>query len=133
MCLFKRFKKVAGNKTLGQITKEDRSVYNNQCGVYKMKDKNTGETKYIGRAIEHNNGGFRKRLSDYTRPSGSARKHSSGKAIYENRDNLNVEFYSTGKGTKGAQKAARLEKKIIEKEKKRSSNLYNVQWNRDKE
>lgn len=128
MCFFNKFKKVAGNKTLGELTKQDRSKYNNECGVYKMKDKNTNETKYVGRAIEHNNGGFRKRLSDYTRPSGSSRKHSSGTTIYNNKDNLYVEFCSTGKGEKGAKKAKALEKKIIAKEKKKNS-LFNVHWN----
>ena len=128
---FNIFKKVGGKKTLAELTKEDRSKYNNECGVYKMKDKDTKKTKYVGRAIEYNNGGFRKRLSDYTRESGSSRKHSSGKTIFENRNNLYVEFCSTGKGEKGANKARKLEKKIIKKEKKKGSSLFNVQWNRD--
>lgn len=128
MLFFSRFKKVAGAKTLSEITKEDRSKYNNECGVYKMKDTNTNETKYVGRAIEHKNGGFRKRLSDYTRDSSSSRKHASGKTIYNNKDNLYVEFCSTGRGEKGAKKAKSLEKKIIKKEKKKSS-LFNVHWN----
>ena len=123
MVFFHKFKKVAGDKSLGEITKQDRSKYNNECGVYKMKDKNTNKTIYVGRAIEHKNGGFRKRLADYTRPSGSSRKHASGKTIYDNKDNLYVEFCSTGKGEKGAQKAKKLEKKTIKKEKKRKKNL----------
>lgn len=36
---------------------------------------------YVGRAIELNNGGFRKRLSDYSRGSDSARNHKSGRLI----------------------------------------------------
>ncbi len=127
-----RYENVGGGKTLGELTKEDRAKYNNECGVYRMMDKTTGETVYVGRAVEHNNGGFRKRVADYTRESDTGRKHKSGQYIYEHKDNLMVQFKSTGTGKEGADKAKQLEKQTIENELKKGAKLINVQHNREK-
>jgi len=51
---------------------------------------------YIGRAIELYNGGFRKRLSDYIRESNSARKHLSGRIIYEHLDEITTYLLIVG-------------------------------------
>ena len=37
-----------------------------------------GTIMYIGKAVEVDNGGLRKRLSDFSRPSPSAREHHGG-------------------------------------------------------
>jgi len=62
----------------------DLSDYKDKVGLYRMKNE-AGEVVYVGRAVEHNNGGLRKRLRDYTRESDTGRKHQSGQKIYANR------------------------------------------------
>ncbi|NOI73987.1 hypothetical protein [Vibrio owensii] len=64
----------------------DFSIYNKDIGVY--KGELNGELVYIGKAIELNNGGFRKRLRDYTRESDSARNYPAGIKMFENKDKV---------------------------------------------
>ena len=68
-------------KSIGYLKDADLTPYNKCVGLYRHKIN--GEVKYIGRAIELNNGGFRKRLSDYRRESDSARQHISGRTIHD--------------------------------------------------
>lgn len=63
--------------TLSSLSLENLQTYNKSIGLYKAEMN--GEITYLGRAIEYNNGGFRKRLRDYVRNSDSARTHGSGK------------------------------------------------------
>jgi len=67
----------------------DFSKYNKDIGLYraKLKDK----IVYIGKATELKNGGFRKRLRDYTRNSNSARKSESGRLMNKNQNQIIIE------------------------------------------
>lgn len=71
-------------------TSTDFSIYSNDIGIYRaiLND----EVVYIGKATELKNGGFRKRLRDYTRPSSSARNYFAGELMYSNRNNLRIEI-----------------------------------------
>ena len=71
---------------IGRLKTADLSQYNHCVGLYRHVVN--GKTMYIGRAIELHNGGFRKRLSDYRRNSDSARKHKSGRTIYQHLDEI---------------------------------------------
>ena len=66
---------------------------NAEIGVYRILLGR--KVMYIGKAEEVKNGGFRKRLSDYTRKSDSGRKHASGQKIHANAQMLYVEIVST--------------------------------------
>lgn len=88
-------------------------------GLYMHKIDN--EIMYIGRAVEYNNGGLRKRLSDYCRPNGSARKHPSGQKIYANRYRIQTYILVVGDDAEAAEKSKRLEELYVGK--------YNPPWN----
>lgn len=121
-----------GNKTLSEWDREWRyagilgtmslTEYNKYVGLYRAKLG--GRIVYIGRAIEWDNGGFRKRLSDYRRDSSSARKHGSGQKMYEHRDALQIDLLIVGSDAEAAQIASKLEGLMIGK--------YNPEWNRVK-
>ena len=67
---------------IGPLKTANLTPYNHCVGLYRHVIN--GETVYVGRAIELNNGGFRKRLSDYRRESDSGRTHTSGRLINQN-------------------------------------------------
>jgi excinuclease UvrABC nuclease subunit len=71
-------------------TSTDFSIYSKDIGIYRaiLCD----EVVYIGKATELKNGGLRKRLRDYTRPSSSARNYCAGELMYSNRNNLQIEI-----------------------------------------
>lgn len=94
-------------------------LYSKYVGLYMHKIEN--EIMYIGRAIEYNNGGFRKRLSDYCRDSDSARKHPSGQMIYKHRDEITTYLLIVGSDEEAKQKTIQLEKEYIGR--------YNPPWN----
>ena len=77
---------------------------------------------YIGRAVELNNGGFRKRLSDYRRDSDSARRHKSGSTIYENLDSISVDVLVVGTDQDAIEVTKKLEGPFIQK--------YQPPWNK---
>jgi len=104
---------------LGILNNLNLTPYNRYVGVYRAWLNN--RIIYIGRAIEWNNGGFRKRLSDYTRDSDSARKHKSGQKMYEYRDQLNMEIIITGSDEESTKVAGQLEARLIAK--------YQPAWN----
>ncbi|MGE6384037.1 MULTISPECIES: GIY-YIG nuclease family protein [Alteromonadales] len=87
----------------------DFSRYNKCIGVYKGELK--GELVYIGKATERNNGGFRKRLRDYTRISQSARGYSAGDNMFKNKQiiKISIQVVSTVK------EAENLEIQLIKK------------------
>lgn len=72
--------------SIGALRDADLSTYNKSIGIYMHVVD--GEVKYIGRAIEEDNGGLRKRLSDYVREGDSGRKHESGQIIHKNLDKI---------------------------------------------
>lgn len=71
----------------------DFSQYNKNIGVY--KGELNCELVYIGKATEGNNGGFRKRLRDYTRESDSARNYPAGRKMFENKDKVIISISFT--------------------------------------
>ena len=77
---------------LGLLNEEncDFSKYNKDIGLYRaiLNDK----IVYIGKATELDNGGFRKRLRDYTRKSDSARNYPSGILMNQNKNNIMIEI-----------------------------------------
>lgn len=106
-------------RNIGILSSLSLTQYNNDVGVYRARLN--GKIIYIGRAIEWSNGGFRKRLSDYTRDSDSARKHRSGQKMYEHRNELSIEIIVTGSNEESAEVAGKLESRLIVK--------YQPEWN----
>ena len=103
----------------GNLTK-----YNNCVGIYKAYLN--GRLVYIGRAIELNNGGFRKRLTDYIRKSDSARGTSSSSKMYMNKDKIQIKIIVVGCNTEAIEITKSLEKMLIGKYRP----AWNVEFNR---
>ncbi|PTV95046.1 hypothetical protein C8C76_13036 [Halanaerobium saccharolyticum] len=120
-----------GNKTfeewqeqwieIGEYKNIDFSKYNKNIGIYKIiLDK---KVVYIGRATEYDNGGFRKRLSDYTRKSESARSYNSGKKLKQNIKNADIEIIIVGNDLAAVEITKRLEHLMIA--------IHWPKWNRN--
>ncbi len=106
-------------KHVGTLSGSDFSAYATYVGVYCAKLN--GEIVYIGRATERNNGGFRKRLNDYTRKSESSRSHHSGQKMYEHKSELQISIIITGNNSEVSYIACQLELSLIYK--------YKPEWN----
>jgi len=106
-------------RSIGTLSSLSLSGLSDKVGVYSARLN--GKIVYIGRAVEYNNGGFRKRLSDYTRDSDSGRKHKSGKLMYKNANDLQISIIETGSDSEAAEIAKKLEKFLIQK--------YAPEWN----
>ncbi|WP_077619814.1 hypothetical protein [Bacillus sinesaloumensis] len=104
---------------LSSLTLQDLSPYNKHIGLYKAELN--GQVVYLGRAIEYNNGGFRKRLRDYVRNSDSARTHGSGQKMNENRDRVRISILIVGDSADDVDTVKALEPAMI-------SHLH-VKWN----
>ncbi len=100
-------------KSIGVLAEADLSHYNGLIGLYRAKLD--GRIVYIGRAIEVNNGGFRKRLSDYRRDSDSGRKHQSGKLMFENAHRLQIDILIIGDDESVVPLIKELEREYISK------------------
>ncbi len=98
-------------KSIGILETASLKPHNRSVGVYKLLL--SGEIVYIGRAIEFNNGGIRKRLSDYRRFNNSGRKHKSGQLINKHISMLEVFIHKTGSDSAAAKKAKAIEKALI--------------------
>lgn len=109
---------------LSSLTLNDLSPYNHSVGLYKAVIG--GKIYYIGRAIEYNNGGFRKRLRDYVRDSDSARTHKSGGKMNENADMIQISILVVGDTEKDVETTKQLERAFIMK----YAPQWNVQFNR---
>lgn len=107
-------------KCIGPLKTANLTPYNHCVGLYKHVVG--GKTMYIGRAIELDNGGFRKRLSDYRRESNSARKHTSGKIINENLDRITTYVMVVGNTQQAVQDTIELERIFVAK--------YSPEWNK---
>lgn len=98
---------------LGLLTEasSDFSTYSEDIGIYQaiLNDK----VVYIGKATELENGGFRKRLRDYTRSSTSARNYPAGKLMYANRENLQIEIILFNRTFESIPKIEALETQLI--------------------
>ena len=77
---------------LGFLNESDCNfeIYNKQIGLYRAILNNN--IVYLGKATELNNGGFRKRLKDYTRESNSARNYPSGLMMNKHQADLVIEI-----------------------------------------
>lgn len=104
---------------IGPLKTANLTPYNHCVGLYRHVVN--GETKYVGRAIELHNGGFRKRLSDYRRPSNSGRTHTSGRIINENLSKIITYILVVGETEEAVEITKELEKKYVKK--------YNPEWN----
>ena len=98
----------------------DFSDYNKDIGVYKATFNE--ELVYIGKATELDNGGFRKRLRDYTRDSDSARNYPSGRKMNENREEVIIEILIMERSLEGISQTESKETELI--------SLYNPTWNK---
>ncbi|NIK76331.1 hypothetical protein FHS15_001438 [Paenibacillus castaneae] len=104
---------------LGSLSLSDLSAYNQSIGLYKAEMG--GKIYYIGRAIEYNNGGFRKRLRDYVRESDSARTHKSGGKMNENADRIYISILVMGHSQEEVDAVKALESALVVK--------YLPEWN----
>ncbi len=105
---------------IGKLKDANLTPYNSCVGLYRHVVN--GTTKYVGRAIELHNGGFRKRLSDYRRESNSARKHASGRTIYENLDRIDTYILVVGNTQEAVEITKKLEGEFVRR--------YNPEWNK---
>lgn len=105
---------------LGVLDSASLSHLSSSVGLYRAKLR--GKVVYIGRAVEHSNGGLRKRLSDYTRSSNSSRKHTSGQLMNEHASQLVIDVLITGSNENAASVARKLESYFIGK--------YSPDWNK---
>jgi len=106
--------------SIGMLKTADLSPYSHYVGLYRHVIN--GRTMYVGRAIEWNNGGFRKRLSDYRRESNSARTHTSGRLIHEHLDEIRTYLLIVGSDAEAAEVTKQLEGRFIAK--------YGSPWNK---
>lgn len=106
-------------KYIGTLDNIDTSDLRHVVGLYKAVL--SGKIVYIGRAVEYNNGGLKKRLADYTRESDSSRKHKSGQLMNQNASDLKIYIMATGSDSDAADKARELEIEMI--------NRYRPEWN----
>lgn len=75
----------------------DFAIYYKQIGLYRATLNDI--IVYVGKATEINNGGFRKRLRDYTRESNSARNYPSGVMMNTHQSELLIEILPLNKST----------------------------------
>ncbi|OON96080.1 MAG: hypothetical protein ATN36_06490 [Epulopiscium sp. Nele67-Bin005] len=108
--------------SIGKLANANLTPYNKSVGLYRHVIN--GKTMYVGRAIELNNGGFRKRLSDYRRDSDSGRTHTSGQQIYNNLDKITTYILVVGNTEEAVITTRKLEIGFIGK--------YNPEWNKIK-
>ena len=105
---------------LGTLSSSSLGHLSSSVGLYRAKLG--GKVVYIGRAVEYSNGGLRKRLSDYTRGSNSARKHKSGQLMNQHADQLSIDVLVTGSDSEAANVAKKLEQYFI--------GIYGPEWNK---
>lgn len=103
-------------RLIGTLETAELSPLSNSIGIYRASLDST--TVYIGRAIEISNGGFRKRLRDYTRKSDSARRTDSGRSMHDHANRLTIAILET----QTVEAAKRLERHFIGK--------YQPSWNK---
>lgn len=107
-------------KYIGYLDSLELGSYSGSVGLYKAELGS--KIMYIGRAIEFSNGGIRKRLSDYTRESDSARKHTSGRLMNANASELKISIIVIGCDEDAAEATRKLEHYFIGR--------YSPEWNK---
>jgi excinuclease UvrABC nuclease subunit len=71
-------------------TNVDFASFSKDVGIYRAILN--GEIVYVGKATELHNGGFRKRLRDYTRASDSARRYPAGRLMHQHRHEIDIQI-----------------------------------------
>ncbi|HIJ32004.1 MAG TPA: hypothetical protein HPP89_11035 [Gammaproteobacteria bacterium] len=94
-------------------TSTDFSDYSNDIGVYRAILN--GEVVYIGKATELTNGGFRKRLRDYTRTSSSARNYPAGELMHRHKNEILIEIFVFDRSLESIPHIEVLEVQLIKK------------------
>ncbi len=97
----------------------DFSVYAKDIGLYRAVIN--GDIVYVGKATELNNGGFRKRLRDYSRSSNSARNYPAGRLMHQHRESIEIEILIYERSDSIISRIADDEHKLIE--------LLQPKWN----
>lgn len=92
-------------------TTSDFSDYSRDIGVYRAIVN--GKVVYIGKATELSNGGFRKRLRDYTRTSSSARNYPTGQLMHQHKDEIQIEILVYERSLDSVSGIEALEAKLI--------------------
>ena len=105
---------------LGTLSSVNLSHLSGSVGLYRAKLG--GKVVYIGRAVEHSNGGLRKRLSDYTRESNSSRTHKSGQLMNKHASELSMDVLITGEDAEASTVAKKLEQYFI--------GTHSPEWNK---
>ncbi|WP_289102427.1 hypothetical protein [uncultured Marinobacter sp.] len=98
------------------------SDYSRDIGVYRAILN--GKVVYIGKATELSNGGFRKRLRDYTRTSSSARSYPAGQLMHKHKGEIQIEIVLFERSLNSVSGIEALEKKLIKE--------LNPAWNNKK-
>lgn len=93
--------------------------YNHSIGIYKAYY--IGKLVYIGRVIEYNNGGFRKRLTDYIRKSPSGRGTGSSSKMNLYKDEIQIGIIDVVSNEEDVEIVKKLERALIRK--------YRPEWN----
>ena len=112
---------------LGPLTETstDFSAFSKDIGVYQAILN--GEVVYIGKATELNNGGFRKRLRDYTRSSSSARNYPAGNLMRRHRNDIQIEIVVFKRRLKSIPDIEAIESQLIREVKPIWNNLNKEQ------
>lgn len=100
-------------------TTSEFSDYSRDIGVYRAILN--GKVVYIGKATELSNGGFRKRLRDYTRTSISARSYPAGQLMHKHNGEIKIEIVIFERGLNSVSGIEALETKLIKE--------LNPDWN----
>ncbi len=115
---------------LGLLSEEttDFSNYRKDIGLYRaILDE---EIVYIGKATELHNGGFCKRLRDYTRNSDSSRNYPTGRMMYQYKDKLQIEILIFERKDEFVPDINALEKQLIQQYKPKWNNKLSNRKNR---
>ena len=98
---------------LGSLTETstDFSCFSEDIGIYRAQTN--GEIVYIGKATELYNGGFRKRLRDYTRTSSSARNYPAGLLMNKHKNEIIIDILIFERTLESIPKIEVLEAKLI--------------------
>ena len=100
-------------------TSSDFSDYSRDIGVYRAILN--GKVVYIGKATELSNGGFRKRLRDYTRTSSSARNYPAGELMNQHKYEIQIEIVIFERSLDSVSGIETLEAQLIQE--------FNPVWN----
>lgn len=87
------------------------SELRHHVGLFRASLGNT--IMYIGKAVESNNGGLRKRLSDFRRESPSGRGHYGAMRIYDHLKELDLQVLITGSDQSAKELAELLKSAMI--------------------